>query len=70
MVDGLDNHRVIILDSEGNYLSEFGEFGEGPGQFNGIHALAIGPDGLIFALDRSNRSSTSFQTSQDGEAGF
>ena len=54
VADGLDNHRVVILDGQGNYLSEFGEFGEGPGQFNGIHALAIGPDGLIFALERAN----------------
>ena len=54
VADGLDNHRVVILDGQGNYLSEFGEFGEGPGQCNGIHALAIGPDGIIFALDRAN----------------
>ncbi len=54
VADGLDNHRVIIMDSDGNYLSEFGEFGVGPGQFNGIHALGIGPHGLIFALDRAN----------------
>ena len=40
VADGLDNHRVVILDSEGSYLSEFGGFGEGPGQFNGVHALA------------------------------
>ena len=54
VADGLDNHRVIIMDSEGNYLSEFGEFGEGPGQFNGRHAQATGPDGLIFVPDRAN----------------
>ena len=54
VADGLDNHRVIIMDSDGNYLSEFGDFGVGPGQFNGIHALGIGPHGLIFALDRAN----------------
>ena len=54
VADGLDNHRVVIMDSAGNYLSEFGGFGEGPGQFNGIHALGIGPNGLIFALDRAN----------------
>ena len=47
VADGLDNHRVIILDSEMNYISEFGGFGEEPGQFNGIHALGIGPRGLI-----------------------
>ena len=53
VADGLDNHRIIIMDGEGNYLSEFGEFGDGPGQFNGVHAVATGPDGRIFALDRS-----------------
>ena len=42
VADGLDNHRVIIMDSEANYLSEFGGHGDGPGQFNGIHALGIG----------------------------
>ena len=53
VADGLDNHRVIIFDNDMNYLGEFGGFGTGPGQFNTLHAIAIGPDGLIFALDRS-----------------
>ena len=62
VADGLDNHRVIILDADGNYISEFGGFGEGPGQFNGIHALGIGPEGLIFALDRSGGRVNVFRT--------
>lgn len=53
VADGLDNHRIVILDGAGNYLSEFGTFGNGPGEFNGVHAVAIGPDDRIFALDRS-----------------
>ena len=65
VADGLDNHRVIILDSEGNYLSEFGERGSDPGEFNGIHALAVGPDGLIFALDRSGGRVNVFRTTDD-----
>jgi hypothetical protein len=65
VADGLDNHRVIILDSEGNYLSEFGGPGDGPGQFNGIHAIGIGPDGLIFALDRSGGRINVFRTTDD-----
>lgn len=65
VADGLDNHRVIILDSEGNYLSEFGGYGDGPGQFNGIHAIGIGPDGLIFALDRSGGRVNVFRTTDD-----
>ena len=65
VADGLDNHRVIILDEHGNYISEFGGFGDGPGQFNGIHALGIGPDGLIFALDRSGARVNVFRTTDD-----
>ena len=65
VADGLDNHRVIILDHEGTYISEFGGFGEGPGQFNGIHALGIGPQGLIFALDRSGGRINVFRTTDD-----
>ena len=65
VADGLDNHRVVILDREARYLSEFGGFGEGPGQFNGIHALAVGPRGLIFALDRSGGRINVFRTTDD-----
>ena len=65
VADGLDNHRVIILDADGNYISEFGGFGEGPGQFNGIHALGIGPEGLIFALDRSGGRVNVFLTTDN-----
>ena len=65
VADGLDNHRVIILDADWNYISEFGGFGEGPGQFNGIHALGIGPEGLIFALDRSGGRVNVFRTTDN-----
>lgn len=65
VADGLDNHRVLILDSDGNYISEFGSFGAGPGQFNGVHALGVGPRGLIFALDRSGGRINVFRTTDD-----
>ena len=65
VADGLDNHRVIILDKDANYLSEFGGRGNGPGQFNGVHAIAVGPDGLIFALDRSGGRVNVFRTTDD-----
>lgn len=65
IADGLDNHRVMILDRNLNYLSEFGGLGTGPGQFNGIHAIAVGPEGRIFALDRSNGRINVFRTTSD-----
>jgi hypothetical protein len=65
IADGLDNHRVIILDRDGNYLSEFGGFGREPGQFNGVHAVAVGPGGRIFALDRSGGRVNVYRTTDD-----
>ena len=54
VADGLDNSRVVILDAEGNFITSFGEAGTGRGEFNGVHALATGPDGRIFVADRDN----------------
>ena len=65
IADGLDNHRVMIMDRDLHYLGEFGGFGKGPGQFSGIHALGVGPDGLIFALDRSGGRVNVFRTTDD-----
>ena len=65
VADGLDNHRVIILNKDGEYLSEFGGKGTGPGQFNGVHAVAVGPGGRIFALDRSGNRINVFKTTDD-----
>lgn len=71
VADGLDNHRVMLLDAEGRYLSEVGGFGEAPGQFQGVHALGIGPDGLVFALDRSGGRINVFRATEDSdELGF
>jgi hypothetical protein len=65
VADGLDNHRVIILDRDTNYLAEFGGAGKGPGQFSGVHAVAVGPGGRIFALDRSGGRINVFRTTSD-----
>jgi hypothetical protein len=65
VADGLDNHRVMILDGKGKYLGEVGSRGDGPGQFNGVHAVAVGPGGRVFALDRSGGRINVFQTTSD-----
>lgn len=65
IADGLDNHRVMIFDKDLNYLGEFGGNGKGPGQFNGVHAVAVGPGGRIFALDRSGGRVNVFKTTAD-----
>ena len=65
IADGLDNHRVMILDRDLNYLGEFGGNGKGPGQFSGVHAIAVGPGNRIFALDRSGGRINVFRTTTD-----
>jgi hypothetical protein len=65
IADGLDNHRIMIMDSDLNYIGEFGGFGDGPGQFDGVHAVAVGPDGLIFGLDRLGGRINVFRTTDD-----
>ena len=65
VADGLDNHRVMILDKNANYLGEVGGMGKAPGQFNGVHAVAVGPGGRVFALDRSGGRVNVFQTTPD-----
>jgi hypothetical protein len=65
VADGLDNHRIVLLDRDASYLSEFGGFGTEAGQFNGVHAVAVGPRGLIFGLDRSGGRINVFKTTSD-----
>ena len=55
----------MIMDKELNYLGEVGGKGTGPGQFNGVHALGVGPDGRVFALDRSGGRINVFKTSSN-----
>jgi hypothetical protein len=65
IADGLDNHRVMILDRDMKYIGEFGGHGKGPGQFNGVHAIGIGPEGRVFVLDRSGNRINVFRTTAD-----
>jgi NHL repeat len=65
VADGLDNHRVMIFDKDLTYLSEFGGKGSAPGQFNGVHAVAVGPGGRIFALDRTGGRVNVYRTTPD-----
>ena len=41
-------------DADGNYLMEWGELGDGPGQFDLVHGVAIDRDHRVYVADRSN----------------
>ena len=52
--DGYCNGRVIEYDMRGRKIREWGRAGSGPGEFNVIHAIAVGPRGYLYAADREN----------------
>lgn len=59
IADGYGNHRVVVFDSKGQYLRQWGSAGSGPGQFvetggGHPHCVIIGNDGLVYVCDRGN----------------
>ncbi len=46
--------RITKLDAAGKFVTCWGENGVGPGQFNRVRALALGPDGLLYCVDACN----------------
>lgn len=52
--DGYCNARIVEYDAAGKKLREWGKHGTGPGEFNLIHSIAIGPQGNLYVADRQN----------------
>ena len=48
------NDRIQKFDSEGRFLTAWGESGGGVSQFSLAHDVAIGPDGRIYVTDAGN----------------
>ena len=53
VVDG-GHHRVVVYDLEGNYLFQFGEKGQGPGQMNYPVGIDAAKDDRIYVADSGN----------------
>ena len=54
VTDGYHNTRVVKFDKNGKYLMEWGTKGNGPGQFNLIHDIAVDAQHRIYVADRGN----------------
>lgn len=50
VIDG-GNHRIQKFDPAGNFLLAFGTEGSGPGQFNSMDGIGVGPGGTIYVVD-------------------
>ena len=49
------NNRIVKLDRDGTFITEFGGTGYGPGQLRGPHAIAMDAEGRLFVADRQNQ---------------
>ena len=56
--------RILKFDKNGTFIKEWGEIGEGPGEFRTPHALAMDSEGRLFVADRGNHRIQIFD--QDG----
>jgi sugar lactone lactonase YvrE len=64
--DGYINSRVAKVDKNGNWIKQWGEPGDGPGQFNVPHSIAVDAHGNVYVADRGNRRIQVF----DGDGKF
>jgi hypothetical protein len=56
VADGIGtNNRVAKFDKDGRFISQWGSTGSGPGQFNGVKALAIDDQGNVYVADTGNK---------------
>jgi DNA-binding beta-propeller fold protein YncE len=56
VADGVgNNNRVAKFDRDGRFIRHWGSTGSGPGQFNGVKALAIDAQGNVYAADLGNK---------------
>ncbi len=54
LVTDTGNHRLQVMDRNGNFLSQVGNFGNQLGQFNEPVGLAVAPDGSVYVADTWN----------------
>ncbi len=66
VADGYNNSRVVKFDKNGRYIKCWGSRGNGPGQFNVLHSIAIDAQGNVYIADRENRRIQVF----DGDGNF
>ncbi len=56
VADGIgNNNRIAKFDKDGRFIAHWGSTGKGPGQFEGVKALAIDAQGNVYAADRGNQ---------------
>jgi len=62
---GETNARIVKFSKDGKFLKAWGKKGTGPGEFGGLHAMAMDSRGRVFVGDRTNSRIQIFD--QDGK---
>lgn len=65
-VDGVDRYRVIKYDRNGQYVTEFGSFGTGNGQFGTAVTVAVASNQTVYVGDGGNQRIQVFTTADGG----
>ncbi|HEX9334027.1 MAG TPA: flippase activity-associated protein Agl23 [Anaerolineales bacterium] len=60
------NKRIVVFDSDGKYITDFGTAGLDPGQFDEPVGVAVANDGTVFVTDTWNQRIQSFIPNEDG----
>jgi tripartite motif-containing protein 71 len=65
-VSDTGNHRVEKFDKEGNFITQWGGFGNGKGQFNFPYGIAVDVKGSVFIVDSGNTRVEQFMSADEG----
>lgn len=65
VTDGYGNNRIVKLDSSGNFVNAWGTKGDGAGEFDTPHGIAVDEQGRVYIADRGNSRLQIFD--EDGE---
>jgi tripartite motif-containing protein 71 len=65
-VSDTGNHRIEKFDREGNFITQWGGFGNGKGQFNFPYGIAVDVKGSVFVVDSGNTRVEQFMPADEG----
>ena len=60
------NHRIEKFDREGNFITQWGGFGNGDGQFNFPYGIAVDAKGSVLVVDSGNTRVQQFMPAEEG----